>query len=90
MPTLAESGFPGLDAASWYGLVGPRGMAAPMVQRMSEDINRVLALPDIAQRLDEFGVEDAGGSPEKFGAFIASEYAKWGRIVKEAGVRADA
>lgn len=90
VPTLAESGFPGLDAASWYGLVGPRGMAAPMVQRMSEDINRVLALPDIAQRLDEFGAEDAGGSPEKFGAFIASEYAKWGRIVKEAGVRADA
>jgi len=90
VPTLAESGFPGLDAASWYGLVGPRGLPAPLVQRMNEDINRVLALPDIAQRLEEFGAEDAGGSAAKFGAFIAAEHAKWARIVKEAGVRADA
>lgn len=90
VPTLAESGFPGLDAASWYGLVGPRGMPAPLVQRMSEDINRVLAMPDIAQRLDEFGAEDAGGSPQKFAAFIVSEHAKWAKVVKDAGVRADA
>jgi tripartite-type tricarboxylate transporter receptor subunit TctC len=90
VPTLAESGFPGLDAASWYGLVGPRGMPPALVQRMSDDINRVLAMPDIAQRLDDFGAEDAGGSPQKFAAFIASEYVKWGKVVKDAGVRADA
>ena len=90
VPTLAESGFAGLDAASWYGLVGPRGMPSALVQRMSDDINRVLAMPDIAQRLDEFGAEDAGGSPQKFAAFIASEYVKWAKVVKDAGVRADA
>jgi tripartite-type tricarboxylate transporter receptor subunit TctC len=90
VPTLAESGFPGLDAASWYGLVGPRGLPAPLVQRMNQDINRVLAMPEIVQRLDDFGAEDAGGSAEKFASFIASEHAKWGRIVKQAGVRADA
>lgn len=90
VPTLAESGFPGLDAASWYGLVGPRGMAPEMVQRMGADINRVLALPDVAQRLDEFGAEDAGGTPQKFAAFIASEYTKWGQLIREAGVQVEA
>jgi tripartite-type tricarboxylate transporter receptor subunit TctC len=89
VPTLAESGFPGLDAASWYGLVGPRSMPAEMVQRMNEDVNRVIAMPDIAQKLDEFGAEDAGGSSQKFAAFIASEYVKWAKVIKEAGVKAE-
>ncbi|MEF7613168.1 tripartite tricarboxylate transporter substrate binding protein [Aquincola sp. MAHUQ-54] len=87
VPTLAESGFPGLDAASWYGLVGPRGMPAETVQRMNEDVNRVLAMPDVAQKLEEFGAEDAGGSSQKFASFIVSEHAKWGKVVKDAGVR---
>lgn len=86
VPTLAESGFPGLDAASWYGLVGPRTLPPEMVQRMNEDVNRVLAMPDIAAKLDEFGAEDAGGSSQKFTAFIASEYTKWGKIIKDANV----
>ncbi|MEH3087749.1 MAG: tripartite tricarboxylate transporter substrate binding protein [Xylophilus ampelinus] len=89
VPTLAESGFPGLDAASWYGLVGPRGMDPGLVRRMGEDVNRVLAQPDVAARLAEFGAEDAGGPPAKFAAFIDSEYAKWGRVVREAGVKAE-
>ena len=86
VPTLAESGFPGLDAASWYGLVGPRSLPPEMVQRMNEDVNRVLAMPDIAAKLDEFGAEDAGGSSQKFAAFIASEYTKWGKTIKDANV----
>lgn len=89
VPTLAESGYPGLDAASWYGLVGPRGMDPALVRRMSDDINRVLVQPDVAARLAEFGAEDAGGTPQKFAAFIDSEYTKWGRVVKEAGVKAE-
>ncbi len=87
VPTLAESGFPGLDAASWYGLVGPRGLPPEMVQRMNEDVNRVLAMPDIAQKLDEFGAEDAGGSSQKFTTFIGTEYTKWGKTIKDANVR---
>lgn len=89
VPTLHESGFPGLDAASWYGLVGPKGLPAAMVERMNADINQVLAMPDIAQKLDEFGAEDAGGSAQKFAAFIASEYTKWGKVVKDANVRVE-
>lgn len=86
VPTLAESGFPGLDASSWYGLAGPRTMAPEMVERINEDVNRVLVMPDVAQKLDEFGAEDAGGSSKKFAAFIVSEYAKWGKIVRDANV----
>ena len=86
VPTLAETCCQGLDAASWYGLVGPRGMPPELVQRMNDDVNKVLAQPDVAQRLDEFGAEDAGGSAQKFATFIAAEYDKWGRVVKETGV----
>ncbi|WP_432258268.1 tripartite tricarboxylate transporter substrate binding protein [Cupriavidus sp. TMH.W2] len=89
VPTLAESGFPGLDAASWYGLVGPKNMPPALVQRMNADVNRVLAMPDVAERLKSFGAEDSGGSNQQFGAFIASESAKWARVVKDAGVKAE-
>jgi tripartite-type tricarboxylate transporter receptor subunit TctC len=89
VPTLAESGFPGLDAASWYGLVGPKNMPAALVQRMNADVNRVLAMPDVAERLKSFGAEDSGGSSQQFGAFIASESTKWAKVVKDAGVRAE-
>ena len=89
MPTLAESGFPGLDAASWYGLVGPRDLPPAMVQRMNEDVNRVLALPEIAQKLGEFGAEDAGGSSQKFASFIGSEFTKWGKVIKDANVHVE-
>lgn len=90
VPTLAESGFPGLDAASWYGLVGPKGMPPALVQRMNEDVNRVLAMPDVVERLKSFGAEDSGGSSQQFAAFIVSESSKWARVVKDAGVKAEA
>ncbi|MGH8784308.1 MAG: tripartite tricarboxylate transporter substrate binding protein [Cupriavidus necator] len=89
VPTLAESGFPGLDAASWYGLVGPKNMPPALVQRMNADVNRVLAMPDVAERLRSFGAEDSGGTNQQFGAFIASESTKWAKVVKDAGVKAE-
>ncbi|MDM0002645.1 tripartite tricarboxylate transporter substrate binding protein [Variovorax sp. J22P240] len=89
VPTMADSGFPGFDAASWYGLAGPRSMPAAMVRRMNEDINQVLAQPDVADKLEQFGAEDAGGSSQKFADFIVSENTKWARVIKDAGVRAD-
>ncbi|QQX83946.1 tripartite tricarboxylate transporter substrate binding protein [Cupriavidus necator] len=89
VPTLAESGFPGLDAASWYGLVGPKNMPPALVLRMNADVNRVLAMPDVAERLKSFGAEDSGGSNQQFGAFIASESTKWAKVVKDAGVKAE-
>jgi tripartite-type tricarboxylate transporter receptor subunit TctC len=80
VPTLAES---------WYGLVGPKGMSPALVQRMNDDVNRVLLMPDVAERLKSFGAEDSGGSSQQFGAFIASESTKWAKVVKDAGVKAE-
>ncbi|QBY53243.1 Bug family tripartite tricarboxylate transporter substrate binding protein [Cupriavidus oxalaticus] len=87
VPTLAESGFPGFDAGTWYGLVGPAGLPAPMVQRMNADLNKVLAMPDVAGKLAGFGAEDGGGSAARFAQFIATERAKWARVVKDANVK---
>ncbi len=90
VPTMAESGFPGFEATTWYGLVGPARMAPGMVRRMNDDLNKVLAMPDVVERFDQYGAEDGGGSPEKFAAFIQSESHKWAKVVKDAGVKVDA
>jgi tripartite-type tricarboxylate transporter receptor subunit TctC len=64
LPTMDEQGFPGFDSGTWYGLVGPGKLPASMARRMNEDINKVLAMPDVMERLDQYGAEDAGGSSE--------------------------
>lgn len=86
VPTVAELGFPGFDASTWYGLVGPAQMNAAMVQRMNDDFNRVLAMPDVAEKLASYGAEDGGGSAAKFAEFIGTEKDKWAKVVKEAKV----
>jgi tripartite-type tricarboxylate transporter receptor subunit TctC len=87
VPTMAESGFPGFEATTWYGLVGPKGMNPAMVKRMNEDMNKVLAMPDVIERFDTYGAEDGGGSADKFGAFMKEEAVKWAKVVKEANVK---
>jgi tripartite-type tricarboxylate transporter receptor subunit TctC len=90
VPTMAESGFPGYEATTWYGLAGPRGMPPAMVKRMNEDVNKVLAMPDVMAKFEQYGAEDGGGSSEKFAAFIRSEGVKWAKVVKDAHVKMDA
>jgi tripartite-type tricarboxylate transporter receptor subunit TctC len=89
VPTMAESGFPGFEATTWYGLVGPPKLSAAMTQRMNEDINKVLVMPDVAEKLQQYGAEDGGGSVEKFASFMQIESTKWAKVVKDAGVRPD-
>ena len=89
VPTMAESGFPGFEATTWYGLVGPGKMPVAMAKRMNEDINKVLAMPDVAEKFEQYGAEDGGGSNEKFGSFIVDEAKKWARVVKDAGVKVE-
>ena len=90
VPTMSESGFPGFEATTWYGLVGPGKMPAPMAKRMNDDINKVLLMPDVIEKFEQYGAEDGGGSTEKFGEFMRVESAKWARVVKDAGVKGDA
>ncbi len=89
VPTVAEMGFPGFDATTWYGLAGPKGLPNALTRRMNEDINRALALPDVAERLNAAGAEDAGGTPERFAEFMRAERAKYSALVKDAGIKID-
>jgi tripartite-type tricarboxylate transporter receptor subunit TctC len=89
VPTMAESGFPGFEATTWYGLVGPGKMSPALAKRMNEDVNRALLMPDVMEKLEASGAEDGGGSTEKMAQFMNTELAKWGRIIKEAGVKAE-
>ena len=90
VPTMIESGYPGFEATTWYGLVGPGKLPVALVRRMNEDINRVLLMPDVAEKFEQYGAEDGGGSPEKFGEFIKVEAQKWAKVVKDANVKGDA
>jgi tripartite-type tricarboxylate transporter receptor subunit TctC len=86
VPTMVEAGFAGFEATTWYGLVGPGKMPAAMAQRMNEDINKVLAMSDVKEKLDQYGAEDGGGSAERFAEFIRVEQQKWARVIKDAKV----
>ena len=89
VPTMEEAGFPGFDATTWYGLVGPGKLPTPIAQKINKDVNTILAMADVQERLDSFGAEDGGGSSEKFAAFIHTEIAKWAKVVKEGNVKVD-
>ena len=89
VPTMAELGYPGFEATTWYGLAGPGKMPAAMAQRMNEDVNKVLAMPDVQASLDNYGAEDGGGTRERFAEFIKSEIAQWRKVVSEGNVKAD-
>ena len=89
VPTMAESGFPGFEATTWYGLVGPGRMPPALARRINEDVNKVLVMPDVMERLEASGAEDGGGSTEKFAQFIQIELQKWAKVIKDAGVKVD-
>jgi tripartite-type tricarboxylate transporter receptor subunit TctC len=88
VPTVAESGFPGFQATTWYGLVGPAKLPKALAERMNRDVDTVLAMPDVAKAMDGYSAEGGGGSVEKFAQFMADEEAKWGKVIKEAKVTA--
>lgn len=88
LPTMVELGYPDFEASTWYGLVGPGKMPAALAMKMNEDINKVLAMPDVMERLDQYGAEDGGGSAEKFAELMRSERATWAKVIKDAKVTA--
>ena len=90
VPTMAESGFPGFEATTWYGIEGPGKLPSGLAKRMNEDINKILMMPDVAEKFEQYGAEDGGGSTEKFSEFIKVEAKKWAKVVKEANVKGDA
>ena len=89
VPTMDEQGFAGFDATTWYGLVGPAKLNPAFIKRINEDMNKVMAMPDVIEKFDLYGAEDGGGTPERFADFIRSETQKWAKVIKDAKVQAD-
>lgn len=88
LPTVAESGLPGFEVAAWFGVFAPASTPKPVVDKLSAEIRKAVAAPDVRQRLVDLGAEPLGSSPEDFSAFVNAEYAKWGKLINEAGIRA--
>ncbi|SCK11733.1 Tripartite-type tricarboxylate transporter, receptor component TctC [Variovorax sp. HW608] len=86
VPTMAEAGLPGYETSTWGGLLAPAGTPKPVVAKLAAETTRILALPDVKQRLMDAGVEPVGGTPEQFSAFIAEELGKWAKVAQEAGI----
>ena len=89
VPTMQEQGFEGFEATTWYGLAGPGKLSDAIADKVNRDVNTVLAMADVQERMDTFGAEDGGGSREKFKNFIASEIVKWTRVAKDGNVKLD-
>ena len=89
VPTMQEEGYEGFEATTWYGLVGPGKLPAHIVDKVNRDVNTILAMPDVQERMDTYGAEDGGGSAQKFAQFIRSEQEKWGKVVKDGNVKVD-
>jgi tripartite-type tricarboxylate transporter receptor subunit TctC len=89
VPTMQEQGFAGFEATTWYGLAGPGKLPASIAQKVNRDVNAVLAVPDVQEKLDTFGAEDGGGSTEKFAEFIRPEIAKWAKVVEDGNVKVE-
>lgn len=89
VPTVAEQGYPGFEASIWFGMVGPGNMPGPMVQRMNQDVDRVLAMPDVQEKLAQIGAEEGGGSAQRFANFMRQEQQKYARTIKDAKLVAE-
>jgi len=86
-PTMIELGMPKIAGSVWYGLVVPTGTPKSIVTRLNTESNRILAMPEVKERMAGVGIETTGGSPEEFARFIRDEIAKWGPVVKAAGIQ---
>jgi tripartite-type tricarboxylate transporter receptor subunit TctC len=87
VPTVAESGLKDFSIATWFGLLGPAGMPADLVARIQRDVARVLATPDIRNRLVDLGVDIVANSPEEFSAYLRTEIVRYAKVIKDAGIK---
>lgn len=81
VPSAREAGYPEFDVSGWYGIVAPAGTPADIVRTLNEQINRVLAMPDVQETLRAAGFEPSPMSPDDFGRLIREDYARWGKVV---------
>ena len=89
LQSLAEAGYPQVDGMVWYGISGPPGMPRPVVERISGELKKIVALPDVRQRFGQQGADATYLPPQEFVVFLKAEWAKWGPVVKATGAKAD-
>jgi tripartite-type tricarboxylate transporter receptor subunit TctC len=87
VPTSAEAGFPGFQIDHWWGVMGPAGMPPEVVKRLNDEINIVLAQPDMRETLARLAAIPKAGTPDDFGRMIASEMAGWSKLIKDANIK---
>jgi len=89
VPTVAESGYTGYEAMNWYAFVAPAKTRREIIDRLNREIVKALAAPDVVALLHKQGLEPSSSSPEELGRYIKSEYETWGKVVKQAGIKAE-
>jgi tripartite-type tricarboxylate transporter receptor subunit TctC len=89
VPTIAESGLPGFEANNWYGIVAPSKTPRPVIDRLNAELVKVLNSPGLREIYSNQGIEAIPSTPAEFTAYIRSEIAKWSKVVKAAGIKAD-
>jgi len=86
VPTLIEQGVAGYDYSTWYALFAPAGTSRFVIERLSKETAKLLAMPDIRQKLDAQGVDPQSSTPAELGRYVRSETEKWGKVVRSAGI----
>ena len=89
LPTVAESGLPGYEAAIWFGFLAPRGVAAPIVDRLNREIVTVLKMPEVRQQIAGIGADPIASTPAEFAAVMKSDADRLGRLIRERNIRAN-
>jgi tripartite-type tricarboxylate transporter receptor subunit TctC len=89
VPTVAESGYKGFDAVTWFGVLGPARLPASVVNSFNSELNKALNSPDLRKKLEDQGLTIKTGTPDQFGQLIRADIDKWGRVVKASGAKAD-
>ena len=89
VPTFIEQGIKGFTGSTWAGILAPAGTPPTVVKRVADEVAAIVALPDVKQRFDEMGTIPVGSTPAEFESFIASETAKWGKVIRDAKITAE-
>ena len=89
LPTMVESGVPGYEVVGWQGLFAVAGTPHEIVARLQAEVAKVLRLPEVRERLAGLGADGVGSTPEEFAAFVRAEHARWGKVIREKGIRSE-
>jgi tripartite-type tricarboxylate transporter receptor subunit TctC len=89
VPTVAEAGLPGYEFIAWHGMLAPKGTPAAVVALLNEKLKKAMGSPEQTRRLEESGLDVIASSPEEFSAHLKTELEKWGKVIRERGMRAD-